>query len=94
MNKERVKLRNAMRAAEQNALEMLVELFDWLDGLRPQSTMEITSLYDHSQVIEATITNALALMNQAAEIEAKIEEQMRRSQKASVVSSYLFASAV
>jgi len=86
MNKERAKLRNAMKTAEQDTLEMLVKLFDWLDGLRPQSVTGIVSLYEHSQLIEATITNALALMNQAADIEAKIEEKMRRSQRASVVS--------
>jgi len=85
MNKERAKLRNAMKVAEQNALETLVELFDWLDGLRPQSVTGIVSLYEHSQVTEATMTNALALMNQAAEIEAKIEEQTRKSQRASTV---------
>ena len=28
--------RDAVTDAEQNALEMLVELFDWLDGLQPQ----------------------------------------------------------
>jgi len=65
VNKERAKLRNAMKAAEHNTLEMLVKLFDWLDGLRPQSVTDIVSLYEHSQVIEAAITNALALMNQA-----------------------------
>jgi hypothetical protein len=86
MNNERVKLRNVMRAAEQNALGMLVDLFDWLDGLEPQSMTEIISFYDHSQAIEYTITNALAQMNQTATIEAKIEEQMRKLQRASVVS--------
>jgi len=86
MNKERARLRNETKAAEQKALEMLVKLFDWLGCLRPQSVTEIVSLYEHSQVIEAAITNALALMNQVADIEAKIEEQMRRTQRASVVS--------
>ena len=33
MKKERVYLLNEVKAAEQVALEMLVELFDWLDGL-------------------------------------------------------------
>jgi len=72
MNKERTKLCNAMKAVEQDTLEMLVKLFDWLDGLRPQSVTEIVSLCEHSQVIEATITNAFALMNPAAELEIPI----------------------
>jgi hypothetical protein len=29
-------MRREVKAGEQNALEMLVELFDWLDGLEPQ----------------------------------------------------------
>ena len=85
MNKERVALRNAVKAAEQNALEMLVHLFDWLDGLKPQPMAEITPLYEHSQAIEATITNALAQKNHMVTIEAKIEEHKRKSQRASVV---------
>jgi hypothetical protein len=89
MNNERARLRSVMKVAEQNALEMLVDLFDWLGGLEPQSTTETVSLYEHSQVIEATTTNAIAQMNQTATKEAKIKEQMRRLQRASVVSSLL-----
>jgi hypothetical protein len=32
----RTDMRRDVKAAEQNALEILVELFDWLDGLKPQ----------------------------------------------------------
>ena len=41
MKKGRAELRNAVKAAEQNALEMLVDLFDWLDTVESQPTMEI-----------------------------------------------------
>ena len=82
MNKE---LRNAVKAGEQNALEMLVHLFDWLDGLKPQSMTEVVSLYEKTQVIEGVTTNALAQMNQAAAMGEKIKEQMRKLQSASVV---------
>jgi hypothetical protein len=33
--------RDAVKADEQNALEMLVEFFDWLDSLEPQPATEI-----------------------------------------------------
>jgi len=56
MKKGRADLRNAVRTAEQNAMEMLVALFDWLDGLEPQPTTEIT---------KTKITNGRALMDQA-----------------------------
>lgn len=36
VKKGRADWRNAVTDAEQNALEMLVGLFDWLDGLQPQ----------------------------------------------------------
>ena len=85
MNKERANLRNEVKAGEQNALETLVHLFDWLDGLTPQPMTESTSLYEHSQAIEATITNALAQKNKMVTIEAEIEEQKRKSQRGSVV---------
>jgi hypothetical protein len=32
----RTEIRREVMAGEQNALEMLVELFDWLDGLEPR----------------------------------------------------------
>ena len=38
MERRRADLRNAVKASEQNAIQMLVLLFDWLDGLEPQPT--------------------------------------------------------
>jgi hypothetical protein len=34
----RREIRKMMKDAEQSALEMLVDLFDWLDGVEPQPT--------------------------------------------------------
>jgi hypothetical protein len=86
MMKERDNLRKAVKAGEQNVLEMLVALIDWLDGLVPQSTKEIVSLYENIQAIEAKVTNVLAEMNQEATMGAKIKEQKRKLQRASAVS--------
>jgi len=59
------------RDHEQGALEMLLELFNWIDGLEPQPATEITSLYEVYRNIEVildqrvreveidTLTNAL-----------------------------------
>lgn len=41
MKKGGAELRNAVKTAEQNALEMLVDLFDWLDSVESQPTTEI-----------------------------------------------------
>jgi hypothetical protein len=46
---------------EQRALEMLVELFNWLDGLEPHPTTEITSLYEIYQNIEVKTTSIFDL---------------------------------
>ena len=42
-------MRKAVLAREERALEMLVNLFDWLDSLKSQPTAEIVDLYDISQ---------------------------------------------
>src|SRR5258706_11393603 len=60
------KLKETVKLAEENALEMLVELFDWLKGLEPQPTTEIISIHKKSEVIESKITSTLAQMDQAA----------------------------
>ena len=78
-------LRQMVMRAEQKALEMLVDLFDWLDGLEPQPTREIVVLYDKSQAIEAKITNTLAQMHQVAVKMAEIKALMKDFRKQSVV---------
>ncbi len=55
--KARMDLQRTVKRAEQPALEMFVDLFDWLDGLEPQPTTEIVALYERSQAIDAKITN-------------------------------------
>jgi len=41
MKKTNAELRKAVKVGEENGLEMLVELYDWLDGLEPRPTTEI-----------------------------------------------------
>jgi hypothetical protein len=85
-------LRRIVMRAEQNGLEMLVDLFDWLDGLEPQPTTEIVDLYEKSQAIEAKITNTLAQMDQAAAKMREIKDLMRNFQRKSAVRIFtLFA---
>jgi len=63
-----------VRAAEQLALEMLVRLFDWLDGLEPQPAMEIIRLYETYQNIEAKVINTVHQMDRALDREAEIDK--------------------
>ena len=39
MKKRRSDFRRAVKAAEQETLGVLVDLFDWLNGLEPQQPM-------------------------------------------------------
>jgi hypothetical protein len=67
MRKTKTDLRKAVKAGEENALEMLEELFDWLDGLEPQPTKVISPLYEESW----DIADNYALTVQAWAKEAK-----------------------
>ena len=82
-------MQKAVKNAEQNALEMLVDLFDWLDGLEPQPTTEIIALYEKAQGIESKITNTLAQIDQAAAKMAEIRELLKEIKKKSAVSLHL-----
>jgi len=77
----------AVLAGEERALDTLVNLFDWLDGLGPQPTREIVYLYNLSQTIAATITNTLAQMDQAAAKKVEIDKLMAALKNNSYVSS-------
>ena len=86
MSKRSAEMRKAVRACEENASAMLVELFNWLDGLEPQLTTEAVSIYVKTQASEARITNILAQMVQAATKRAEIDEQARECQGSTAVS--------
>ena len=66
----RAGFRNAVKVGEENALEMLVELFDWLDGLEPQPAIDILPLYDKSRRSKPIIADYGDLMSQTAVQEA------------------------
>jgi hypothetical protein len=87
--KGRKEMQRAVKSAEQRALEMLVDLFDWLDGLEPQSTTEIVALYEKSQAIEVKITDTFAQMDQATAKMAEINKLVEELQKKSAVSFHL-----
>ncbi len=93
-NKKKVRMvmRKAVLAGEERALEMVVKLFDWLDGLASQPTTEIVYLYNMSQGIEAMIANTLAQMDQAATKKAEIDkliDGLKNNSKASFLTSIL-----
>ena len=90
--KLRKEMQKEVKNAEQRALEMLADLFDWLDGLEPQPTTDIVALYKKSRSIESKITNAPTQMDQASTQMAGIKKLVDERQKKSAVSfsSYLY----
>jgi len=82
-------MRNFVKRAEHKALEMLVNLFDWLDGLEPQPTKEIIDLYEKSQVIESKITDTNTQMAQIVAKVTEIKELLKEFKEKSAVSFYL-----
>jgi len=85
-NKVVANLRTRVQEDEEKALEMLVDLFDRLDGLEPQPTKDIVDLYYLSQTIEATITNTFAQMDQAAAKKVEVDKLMGALKDSSYVS--------
>jgi len=61
MKKRAPDMHKAVKAGEQNAMQMLVKLFDWLDGLEPQGTAEIVA---RSQKREVPIANSPSPVDQ------------------------------
>ena len=57
------KSRRSVQDAEASALDTLVEMFDWLDSLEPQPTLDFMSLYEQTQLIDLGLANALTRMN-------------------------------
>ena len=80
-------IRRAVLAGEEQALEMLVDLFDWLDGLGARPATDIVYLYHLSQSIEAMITNTLAQIDQAAMKKVEIDKLIVAIKNNSMVSS-------
>ena len=83
------KMKGSVKGAEQNALDTLVELFDWLDGLEPQPTTEIIVIHKKSEDIESKITITLAQMDQAAAKMAKIKKLVEDLRNGTAVSVHL-----
>lgn len=57
-NVDMSEMQKTVKDAEQNGLEVLVNLFDWLDGLEPQPTTKIIDRHEEPQTPK--ITNHLA----------------------------------
>ena len=87
-NKKKIRkeMRREVMSAERKGLEVLVDLFDWLDGLEPQPTTEIVALYEKSHAIESKIVNTLAQLDQASARMAEINKLMEELERKSAVS--------
>jgi len=79
MKQWRTELRETVKTGEEKALEMLVDLFDWLDGLEQQPTTETVSLGATSWNIMATILAPLArLVGLLRKVKENVREGVRK----------------
>ena len=85
------KMKGSVKGAEQNALDTLVELFDWLDGLEPQPTTEIIAIHKKSEEIDSKITNTLAQMDHAAAKMVQIKELVEDLRNGTAVSVHILS---
>jgi hypothetical protein len=74
------------RGSKQGPFKMLVNLFDWLDGLEPQPATEIVSLCEQHQNIEAKVINILDQRAREVEMRAEIDRLMVTLKEHSAVS--------
>ena len=56
LRNKRAEMRKMVKASEEQALEMLVDFFDWLDGLEQQPTVEAVTLSEGFQDTVVTIS--------------------------------------
>ena len=78
--------KTAVDAGHKATLKMLAKIFNWLDGLEPQATKEITSLYNQSSEIERNISSTLARMTQLSEKTAILNRLIKESDGIKLVS--------
>ena len=78
MRTGKANLRIAVKTGEENALEMLVDLFDWLDGLDQQPTTEIVPPCGTSRKGKAVTADLRAPVGEMAAKETK-RPAVRRS---------------
>jgi hypothetical protein len=87
MQKKQKAMLSRLETTELEALETLVQLFDWLDDCEPQPTKEIIYLYELSQEIESSITDTLAQIDQVATKKVEIDKLIADLKNNSDVSS-------
>ncbi|PFH47909.1 hypothetical protein AMATHDRAFT_49936 [Amanita thiersii Skay4041] len=68
-----MQLDSAVQDGYKKALEVLADILNWLDGLTPQATKEIYTLYQQSQQIDQSIDNALSRVAQLADMKKQLE---------------------
>ncbi|PFH47907.1 hypothetical protein AMATHDRAFT_49934 [Amanita thiersii Skay4041] len=83
-------LDSAVQEGYKKALEVLGDLFDWLDELKPQATKEIYTLYRQSQEIDQNISNALSRAAQLADKKNQLKIIVSSAEGAKLVRHFFY----
>jgi len=80
MENMRAGMREEVKAAEQDALDVLVNLFDWVDGLGPQPTMGAVPHHEESQNIVVNVVTSLSeqMKQLRRKVKRKVQEGVRK----------------
>ena len=81
-------------AGHQATLKVLVRILNWLDGLEPRATNDITSLYNASIKIDHRINDTFALMTQLATAKDALDKLVKDSNGTKLVSDSKVLTAV
>ncbi|KAF8333284.1 hypothetical protein F5887DRAFT_893774 [Amanita rubescens] len=65
---------SSVREGHQKSLEEISDIFEWLDGLKPQPTNEIMNLFETSQQINLDIDNAMSRATQISDKKNRVAE--------------------
>ena len=76
-------MKKDVRHSHKKALKELLKFFNWLVALKPQPTNDIQTLYDESQKVERSISDALS---RATQLEDKKQELLDLAKDSTLVS--------
>lgn len=81
------RLKTSVETGHTNALETLVDFFNWAAERKPQATNEIISLYKQSEAIEMKLHETMSKIVRRADLKKKLNHMVIEVETKSLVSS-------
>jgi hypothetical protein len=83
MKNKRAGMREEVKAADQDARHVLVNLFDWVDGLDSHPTMGAVSHHEETQNFVASVSTSFTeqMKQLRGKVKRKVQEGVRKLRK-------------